>query len=168
MIYVASPYSHSDPAVREMRFRQAEAFVARLLNQDVPVFSPIVYCHVMAERHRLPTDADFWAGVNWRFMQRCTAFALVALPGWDTSRGVAAERRRRRELKLSIEVWRLIDTEAMRFDLVNKGDLSDEEIRRHTAPRHASTAAPADPHAPMLDPIEVDDADTADRIRGLR
>ena len=59
MIYLASPYSHPDPAVRERRFRAACSAAAFLLQAGHAVFSPIAHGHVLAE-HGLPTDWSFW------------------------------------------------------------------------------------------------------------
>jgi hypothetical protein len=48
MIYLASPYSHPDPAVREARFREACRAAAKLMRLGQPAFSPIVHGHPIA------------------------------------------------------------------------------------------------------------------------
>ena len=50
MIYVASPYTHEDPAVREERYLAALRYTAKLLANKRWCFSPIVHCHDLALR----------------------------------------------------------------------------------------------------------------------
>jgi Domain of unknown function (DUF1937). len=45
MIYLASPYSHPDPLVREARFDAACRAMADLVHAGQIVFSPIVHGH---------------------------------------------------------------------------------------------------------------------------
>ena len=59
MIYLAGPYTHPDPAVREARFQAACCQAAEMLRCGVPVFSPIAYSHALAA-HDLPLDWAFW------------------------------------------------------------------------------------------------------------
>ncbi|HUE74780.1 MAG TPA: DUF1937 family protein [Pirellulaceae bacterium] len=47
MIYLASPYWHSDPAVRNQRFRAACRATAEMIRQGTTVFSPVVYGHAL-------------------------------------------------------------------------------------------------------------------------
>ena len=49
MIYLASPCSHPDPAVREQRYQAACRAVAALLHERRLVFSPIVNGHPLGE-----------------------------------------------------------------------------------------------------------------------
>ena len=60
MIYLASPYSHPDPAVRKERFHAACQARAELIRAGWIVFSPIVHSHPLVE-HGVPTTWDFWA-----------------------------------------------------------------------------------------------------------
>jgi hypothetical protein len=45
VIYLASPYSHPNPAVREQRFQAACQAAAALLRSGQAVFAPIVHSH---------------------------------------------------------------------------------------------------------------------------
>jgi hypothetical protein len=87
MIYLASPYSHPDPAVREQRFQAACRAVADLICSGQAVFSPIVHSH----RLGLPTDWAFWEPFDQAHLVRCDELAVLTLPGWEDSVGVAAE-----------------------------------------------------------------------------
>jgi hypothetical protein len=59
-LYLASPYSHVDPARRHGRYRAACAATCWLLNIRCWVYSPIVHCHELARLHDLPGDFEFW------------------------------------------------------------------------------------------------------------
>src|SRR5438132_7996461 len=97
MIYLASPYSHPDPTVREQRFRAACRVVAGLLRAGHVVFSPIVHAHVLVE-HGLPTEWPFWRHIDREQLTRCDEVVVLMLGGWNQSVGVQAEIRIAREL----------------------------------------------------------------------
>lgn len=92
MIYLASPYSHSDPLVRKTRYLLAMQCCAALINGGREfVWSPIVHCHEMAEAYSLPTDAEFWKEYNFDFMRRADKMYILRIPGWDESKGIKME-----------------------------------------------------------------------------
>lgn len=90
MIYMASPYSDPDPAVRSARFDAACKYAAEAMREGQLVYSPIAHSHALAERG-LPGDWAFWAEHSRSMLQRCDALVVLTLPGWQESRGVAAE-----------------------------------------------------------------------------
>ena len=90
MIYLASPYSHPDAAVREQRFREACRATAVLLRAGHAVFSPIAYSHVLVE-HGLPSDWAFWERHDQELLARCDEVVVLQLDGWIDSVGVQAE-----------------------------------------------------------------------------
>ena len=55
MIYLASPYSHPDPAIREARFDAACRVTAEQIRAGQPVFAPVVMGHPLV-RYGLPGD----------------------------------------------------------------------------------------------------------------
>jgi hypothetical protein len=69
MVYLASPYSHPDPAVREQRFHAACRATAALLRAGCVVFSPIVHSHALVA-HGVPTDWAFWQHADRRILLR--------------------------------------------------------------------------------------------------
>lgn len=97
MIYLASPYSHPDPAVRAQRFRAACRAAVALLHAGHVVFSPITHSHPLAQ-HGLPGNWQFWERYDREFLQRCDEVVVLMLPGWRKSVGVQAEIRIAREL----------------------------------------------------------------------
>lgn len=91
MIYLASPYSHNDPAVRQRRFEQTCDYVAEIIKEKHICFSPIVHFHPVAVRRTLPYDAEYWKAVNYWFLEKCDLVAVLMLDGWEYSYGVEDE-----------------------------------------------------------------------------
>ena len=104
MIYLASPYSHPDPAVREHRFDEACRAAAAFTKFGQYVFSPIAHSHPIA-KHGAPTDWKFWEAYDRKFIEWCNLFGVLRLDGWQISVGVQAEIQIARELKKP--VWYL-------------------------------------------------------------
>lgn len=104
MEYVASPYTHPDPRVREHRFLTAKRFIVAALNQGMTPFSPIVYLHEIAKEHDLPKDADYWKKFNNQVMRRCESIFVLKMIGWQQSHGVQYEIMMAQELGLKF-IW---------------------------------------------------------------
>lgn len=92
MIYLASPYTHPDAAIREQRFHTVCRAAAALMRSGHMVFSPIAHSHPIA-MHGLPTTWDFWERVDREYLRRCDELVVLTLDGWKQSRGVQAEVR---------------------------------------------------------------------------
>jgi len=90
MIYLASPYSHPDPLVREARFDGACRATADLVHAGRAVFSPIVHGHPLV-RFGLPTDWAFWQRFDTEHLWRCDEVLVLQIDGWRESEGVRAE-----------------------------------------------------------------------------
>ena len=90
LIYLAVPYLHPDPKVRQRRFEQANRVAAELMRAGVHVFSPISHVHPIAQ-HGLPIGWDFWEAYDRRFVSVCKAMVVLQLRGWEQSKGVQSE-----------------------------------------------------------------------------
>jgi len=90
MIYLASPYSHPDPAVREKRFLAACRTTAELIREGHTVFSPVLIGHSLASEG-LPGDWEFWEPHDREQLGQASALVVLMLPGWEESVGVQAE-----------------------------------------------------------------------------
>ena len=90
MIYLASPYAHPDPAVREARYQAACRATAELMRGGRAVFSPIVHSHPLTA-FGLPTNWAFWERCDRQYLERCDELVVLMLDGWPQSVGVQAE-----------------------------------------------------------------------------
>ena len=97
MIYLASPYSDSEVAVREQRFEAACAATAALIHAGHQVYSPIVHGHPLTH-HRIPGDWTFWEPHARWHLERCDELVVLILDGWEQSKGVQAEIDRAKKL----------------------------------------------------------------------
>lgn len=90
MIYLASPYSHPDAAIREERFRAAVRAAAILTEAGSVVFTPIGHYHPI-DAHLSPKPPEFWDRMCEAFMNGCDWAVVLCIPGWKESRGVSRE-----------------------------------------------------------------------------
>ena len=97
MIYLASPYTHVDTAVRESRFDDVCLATSTLLRAGLHVYSPIVHSHPLV-RSGLPIEWEFWQTHDCEHLRRCDELVVLTLDGWKASRGVQAE------IELAIEL----------------------------------------------------------------
>ena len=91
MIYLASPYTHKQPEVEQLRYEQVMDITAHLMGLNCPVFSPIVHCHILAKKYKLPTDFSYWQSYSESAIVSCESFMIAAIDGWKDSRGVRTE-----------------------------------------------------------------------------
>lgn len=101
-IYLAGPYSHPDPAVRQARYDALTEVYAEISRKGLVCYSPITHSHVAAERHGLPLDADYWARANRAFFQACRELWVLKLDGWRESFGVRMEMQWAEQLRMPV------------------------------------------------------------------
>ena len=92
IIYLAGPYSHPDPDVREARYQALTDAATKLVMAGHIVFSPITMSHPIDVRLPEIRDTDFWCGFDEPFMAACSEMLIVPLDGWQESVGVMKER----------------------------------------------------------------------------
>jgi hypothetical protein len=91
LVYLASPYSHPDPAVRLQRFHEACRKAADLMHHGFLVFSPIAHSHSIAVGWGLPLGWEYWEDFDLRLISTCDEMIVLMLPGWQDSVGVTQE-----------------------------------------------------------------------------
>ena len=101
--YLASPYSHPDPFVREWRYLQAAKLLSQLLEQRRWTYSPIVHCHELKKICSLPAEHTFWLAYDCFILKRCSRLLVLRLPAWEDSRGVRMEMEFARANSIPIE-----------------------------------------------------------------
>ncbi|RLG36449.1 MAG: hypothetical protein DRO01_08130 [Thermoproteota archaeon] len=97
-VYLASPYTHPDPKVREQRYLAVRRITASLMAKGIPVFSPITYSHPLAVLYNLPVEEQYWRFINFRMIEACDCVFVAMLEGWSESKGIAAELEKAKEL----------------------------------------------------------------------
>lgn len=90
-VYLAVPYSHPDPAVREQRFLEVNKMAAKMMGKGILVFSPISHMHPIALAGDLPKGWEFWKDYDIAFIEWADEVQVLMLDGWEESTGVTAE-----------------------------------------------------------------------------
>lgn len=107
LTYLASPYSHPDPDVREVRYIAACRAAAKLMLKGVPAFSPIAHTHPIEAHgmsdlmHKPPHE--FWMKQDIAILRKCEKLAVLCIDGWDRSRGVTEEIHLAQRLGIPVE-----------------------------------------------------------------
>jgi hypothetical protein len=102
LVYLATPYTHSDPAVVERRFNAVNRAAAQLMREGKHVFSPISHTHPIAIAGDLPTTWEFWQEYDRAVLEHCCELVILMQDGWDESKGVAGECRIATELGIPV------------------------------------------------------------------
>jgi len=92
MIYIASPYTHKDKAIEEKRFVEVAKATAHFVKKGAMAFSPIVHGHSLVEFGGLDgMDEHNWLDYDFKFLEMSALLLVLAIDGWEESRGVRAE-----------------------------------------------------------------------------
>ena len=91
MIYLMSPYSDADPAVRLARFHAVCKQAADMMKAGLLVISPIAHTHSIALQGELPKGWDYWRPLDELLLGICNEGWVLMLDGWRESVGVKRE-----------------------------------------------------------------------------
>lgn len=92
MIYLASPYSHPDPTVRQERFEQACSCVAHFAERnEAVIYSPIVHSHAIVQAGHAPADLAFWMAHDLHMLRLAEKLFVLQIDGYRESVGVRIE-----------------------------------------------------------------------------
>jgi hypothetical protein len=97
-IYLASPYTHEDPAIMEERYLAVCLKASQLINEGHFVYSPIAHWHPIAKLYDLPRDWNFWKKMDRKAISILDEVWILKLEGWSTSIGLGNEVLIAREL----------------------------------------------------------------------
>jgi hypothetical protein len=92
-IYLATPYSQKDAAVRERRCtlaKQAVIALSRIYPKKF-IFSPIVYWHAFAVELSLGTSFADFEVVDTISLMVSAQMWILQIDGWNTSSGIKKE-----------------------------------------------------------------------------
>lgn len=90
VIYLALPYSHPDPKVRQFRYEQACITAYELMQQGRKVVCPVIHNHPLVLLG-LKFGWYTWEGYDRLFMDICGEMIVLRLEGWKESEGVDGE-----------------------------------------------------------------------------
>lgn len=122
LIYLASPYSHPDEAVRLERFEAVNRAAGNLMREGKLVFSPISHTHPIALAGDLPLGWEFWEAFDRAFIEQSQALYVLMLPGWQESTGVRAEIGIAEQLGIPICYWKPVGKGLVGADLAETLD----------------------------------------------
>ena len=91
MIYLASPYSHPDRTIEQLRYKAAARVTAKLITRGQIVYSPIVHSHVLATEYGVPNTHEIWMPHCLAMLERADNLFVLMLDGWEQSKGVREE-----------------------------------------------------------------------------
>lgn len=91
MIYLASPYSHPSTSIQEERVDAVVKAAAALMGEGLHVYSPIAYSHQLHQVQ--PLQHHEWLAFDRIFISSgfITSLAILSLPQWEASTGIAYE-----------------------------------------------------------------------------
>lgn len=92
LVYLATPYSHPDPLVKEARYVEACRKAAELMTDGLLVFCPIAHSHPI-ETLGMPViqSGDWWLRQDFAILKACDELIVYKMDGWDKSYGVGKE-----------------------------------------------------------------------------
>jgi hypothetical protein len=91
VIYLAGPYTHDDPMMREIRYHYLVKAEAHLLRQGNAVISPINMCHELGKIYGFSYGYEYWQSRDRSFLERCDELVVLKVDGWKESVGVTDE-----------------------------------------------------------------------------
>jgi hypothetical protein len=92
LLYVASPYSHVNPAIREHRYRTACRASALLMKSNIVVFSPLSHSVSIAKIGDIcDMEHAFWMSMDLPVLRRCDELLILGLEDWERSLGIQYE-----------------------------------------------------------------------------
>lgn len=98
--YLAVPYSHPDPAVRQERYDAVTALFDALTLAGLAVYSPISVNHHLADQ--MGADWQAWADIDRKALSACRCMVIYRLDGWKESEGIRHEMALCQEMRKDI------------------------------------------------------------------
>ena len=114
-VYIASPYTHPDEEVMRYRYEDALRAAKICLSAGLACYSPIAHWHPISmgfEADR-PITFDQFVIQDLSLVASCFEFWVLALDGWEDSRGVSAEFDFARDMNKTTRIVTLRDMEQL-------------------------------------------------------
>jgi len=123
LIYLATPYLHTDKRIMKERFDAVTKAAGHLMSEGKIIFSPITHCRPIAMVHDLPHGWEFWKTFDEVYLSHSEEMYILTLPGWEESTGVVAEYKIMREQNKPVY---LLDPNTYKLNLLHTWCNTDE------------------------------------------
>ncbi len=90
LVYLASPYTHQDPDVREARFEAACQCAVAFITRGVYIFSPVVHCHPLTLMG-MPQEWAHWEEYDRALLNASSSLVALTMNGSVGSVGMNEE-----------------------------------------------------------------------------
>jgi hypothetical protein len=114
IVYLAAPYTHPHPAVRQERWLDASRAAAWLMQCGHSVISPISMGHPICV-HGAEGDWAAWQCTCLAMLEAAQDMVILDIDGWRDSNGIRAEATRAR--RLGMPLWLLTPTNVGSFSI---------------------------------------------------
>lgn len=113
--YVAGPYTHPDPDVRQQRYVEHAIAAAKLADMDrFAVFSPIAYGHSLCmDGGLVRLDHEFWMRQCLPFLHASDVLIVLDMDGLKASAGTKVEIEEAQAAGIPIYRWAGNNVEAL-------------------------------------------------------
>jgi len=92
IVYLAAPYSSSDPLITEARMNTFLDVDALLIEQGYITVSPLAKHFILNRGRTIPGDWDYWKRYSEKLLNVCDELIVTTcIPGWKDSTGVRGE-----------------------------------------------------------------------------
>lgn len=116
-IYLASPYSHDDPAIKEQRFDVVCRLTGALMNLGMLIYSPIAHSHSVNTRCGFNGTWEFYERSDRAMIGGSRKLIVACIDGWRESKGVKAEIEIARDLGMPLEYLVVAEDGSMRLSI---------------------------------------------------
>lgn len=110
---------------------------ALLIQSGVVVYSPIVHCHPIAMRYKLPGDHEYWELFDKTMLANAERFGVLAVDGWEQSKGIRQELEIANELDKPISYFEFAQSGEQLIERAHPRKLDQELHGAHEEQRGA-------------------------------
>jgi len=101
--YLACPYSHPDPEMRELRYRLVNRIALKFHQRGKFIYSPLSHNVTLMQLNEEEAQTD-WENFNKSMLERCDELIVLKVPGWEESKGVTEAIALAKDLGMPIEM----------------------------------------------------------------
>ncbi len=91
MLYLSTPYTHSDPDEMRRRYQISCRATAKLLKAGIVTFNPLANAVPAVELGGLELDHDSFLKIDLEILRRSDELLILGMAEWQKSDGVRAE-----------------------------------------------------------------------------